>query len=242
MAAPASEAPPLPGLRAPLATLASPACPNAPSSASSPCAVPRGRPPSSRLSDGVTCSPAPPAPRCYALVIVLAALTTIWNAHLFAGSFYVASSGKPFQRPKRVTLTDFSTQPPGVCRTPTTRQVPCGTLKMQDSKRGTLRTGRSCRTEPAIWWSDDKPTNKCVSHCDKRSREGPGEQRARGASSGHTRAHAQAVPKSENAPRSHSTSSCPRRPPGGPGLQQVGTCFPKAGSTARTENCDLTGV
>lgn len=89
-----------PGLRAPLATLASPACPNAPSSASSPCAVPRGRPPSPRLSDGVTCSPAPPAPRCYALVIVRAALTAIWNAHLFAGSFYVASSGKLFQRPK----------------------------------------------------------------------------------------------------------------------------------------------
>lgn len=106
----------------------------------------------------------------------------------FAGSFYVASSGKLFQRPKRVTLTDFSTQPPGVCRTPTTRQVPCGTLKMQDSKRGTLRTGRSCRTEPAIWWSDDKPTNKCVSHCDKCSGERGRESRGRGAPAAATRA------------------------------------------------------
>lgn len=146
-----------------------------------PARFPGAGPPSPRLSDGVTCSPAPPAPRCYALVIIRAALTAIWNAHLFAGSFYVASSGKLFQRPKRVTLTDFSTQPPGVCRTPTTRQVPCGTLKMQDSKRGTLRTGRSCRTEPAIWWSDDKPTNKCVSHCDKRSGERGRESRGRGA-------------------------------------------------------------
>lgn len=182
-----------PGLRAPLATLASPACrpgprcPNAPSSASSPCAVPRGRPP---LPASVRwCNLQPCAPGSTVLCACHCPRSAYHDLECaFAGSFYVASSGKLFQRPKRVTLTDFSTQPPGVCRTPTTRQVPCGTLKMQDSKRGTLRTGRSCRTEPAIWWSDDKPTNKCVSHCDKHPGERGRESRGRGAPAAATRA------------------------------------------------------
>lgn len=124
--------------------------------------------------------------------------------------------------------SDFSTQPPGVCRTPTTRQVPCGTLKMQDSKRGTLRTGRSCRTEPAIWWSDDKPTNKCVSHCDKRSGERGRESRGRGAPAAATRARMRRRPPNPKTPLEATAQAAAR---GGrlaaPASSRWGLVFPK---------------